>query len=303
MYFLDVDKLRTALLETGIPTLDYVFMCFLMGNDFMPHLAALNLRTDGLHRLMKEYRGLVTMASRESKSGKEGMGSGFKLVKANGDIDWICMRKLLEPFAKEERGVIIREIAGRRRYPLPKWSGTAPGVVVSGAGDAGGRGRGGAMTKEEVVEYVNAAPLWMSVPLMDYLCPEMELGWRERYRRVYSDQMSGGAMRYLKQMAETWKYYYGKLGLTGLQWYVDGPPLIGDMVKLLGQIGDFEKMGMEPLKRFYFYGHSSSGCTSVDGDMGSEDVYTEYLEYVMGKSVEMDFSFGFERFLWETHVH
>ena len=35
---------------------DYILLCFFLGNDFMPHFTALNIRTDGISRLISAYK-------------------------------------------------------------------------------------------------------------------------------------------------------------------------------------------------------------------------------------------------------
>lgn len=69
---------------------DYVFLCFLLGNDFLPHFPSLNIRTTGIDTLMNAYA-----KCRKIK--------GFQLVDAQlPKVNWRCFRQLVMTLAEGE---------------------------------------------------------------------------------------------------------------------------------------------------------------------------------------------------------
>ena len=55
-YFMDILFLSKIILnEMGGNIIDYVFISFMMGNDFMPHFPSLNIRTGGIDKIMRAY--------------------------------------------------------------------------------------------------------------------------------------------------------------------------------------------------------------------------------------------------------
>ena len=70
---------------------DYIFMCFMLGNDFMPHFPSVNIRTDGIYYLIEKYRGLF--------KNSDCLYDGEK-------IHWKNVRALIQEIALEERNLL-----------------------------------------------------------------------------------------------------------------------------------------------------------------------------------------------------
>ena len=73
---------------------DYIFMCFMLGNDFMPHFPSVNIRTDGIYYLIEKYRGLF--------KNSDCLYDGEK-------IHWKNVRTLIHEIALEERSLFLQE--------------------------------------------------------------------------------------------------------------------------------------------------------------------------------------------------
>ena len=85
---------------------DYIFICFLLGNDFMPHFPALNIRYNGFNVLLNLY--------------KSDFGVKKQLIK-DGKIIWKNFKLFIEKIANNEEAFLkeiykIREKQSKKRY-------------------------------------------------------------------------------------------------------------------------------------------------------------------------------------------
>ncbi len=71
---------------------DYIFLCFLLGNDFMPHFPALNIRTNGIYHLVECYNQFMTST-----------------IIHNNKISWQMFRKFVNILMENEELWIIEE--------------------------------------------------------------------------------------------------------------------------------------------------------------------------------------------------
>lgn len=92
---------------------DWVFMCFFVGNDFLPHLPSLDIREDGIDTLIAIWRDNIPV-----------MG-GY--VTKDGHVDLARAQTILEGLAKQEDAIFkrrretdVKREAGQRRREAEK---------------------------------------------------------------------------------------------------------------------------------------------------------------------------------------
>jgi len=115
-YFMDILVLSSSILremsclhseERRI--YDYVFLCFFLGNDFLPGFSSLNIRTVGIETLMTSYRNIL------------GKVPGMFLLTDELEIDCKNLKKFLKSLAENERGRMIDEYQLRKKWDYVKW--------------------------------------------------------------------------------------------------------------------------------------------------------------------------------------
>lgn len=85
---------------------DYVFLTFFLGNDFMPHIPCLNIRSDGIEHLINYYS-IYLDNNKEllliTNSNNSNSNNNIK-------IKWKNLKKLLGIIKEDEKDLLIKEI-------------------------------------------------------------------------------------------------------------------------------------------------------------------------------------------------
>jgi 5'-3' exoribonuclease 1 len=183
---------------------DYIFICFFLGNDFMPHFPALNIRTSGIDTLICAYKHVFT-------------GSKTGIIEYNASegqtIIWKNLRKFIDYLSSTELESIKNEYTRRDKQ----------------AKNSSHYGN----NKEE--EKLLLIPL-KERSIEKFINPH-EAGWQERYYnalfniRINDDRRKEICLNYLEGLEWTMKYYSKNCVDWRWSYKYDYPPLLCDLIK------------------------------------------------------------------------
>jgi 5'-3' exonuclease len=188
---------------------DYVFLCFFLGNDFLPHFPAMNIRTHGITALLDIYRGCIG-----------NYNDRYFICPNSGKIQWKNVGILIKEVARNEHQLFLTEYNVRKKFD--KF------VFVE-------------KTPEEKDNIVLNAPIVCRAE-EKYICPE-ESYWEDRYYRVlfHMDRTYENIQNISKNYFEglEWVYRYYNEDCPNWKWKYNYhyPPLFSDLCKFVPKDG------------------------------------------------------------------
>lgn len=213
-YFLDIPELTNGITEymnngetsetiNSNKIYDYIFLCFFLGNDFLPHFPALNIRTGGVDKMLNAYK--ATIGSNE-------------YISDGKNINWNNLRKVVKFLADLEEEFIITEHKSRNKKERQQYKQQTP---------------------EEKFKFFEATPLY-NREIEKFIDP-FKNGWQSRYYRalhnIKSDsdgqQVKDICVNFLEGLEWTMKYYTTSCPNWRWRYKYNYPPLLQDLIKFI----------------------------------------------------------------------
>jgi 5'-3' exonuclease len=178
---------------------DYIFLCFFLGNDFLPHFPSINIRTGGIDKMLLAYKATIGCTNENLTDGK--------------NIFWKNVRKLVQFLADNEEEYIKSETKIRDR----KCKIQMPNI-----------------TSEDKFKQFDSIPVYER-SLEKFINP-FNPNWQIRYYKTLCDitidetRKKQICTNYLEGLEWTMKYY--TTGCVDWRWRYNYnyPPLLSDLI-------------------------------------------------------------------------
>ena len=269
--------------EEGVNAIsDYIFLFFLLGNDFLPHFPALNIRTNGIDNLLNAYKATISLKN-------------LSLIH-EGKIVWKHVRLLIAHLGQQELGIIKQEYVQKEKQKSYKKKYNNNGSTPK---------------KSFEDKLINLPSTDRAIEL--YINPS-EPGWEARYYHSLFDirladdsegeRVKDICINYLEGLEWTFKYY--KTGCVDWRWTYkyQYPPLLVDLIRYIPYF-DTAFLGTERLQHTAVnplvqlsYVLPKQNLYLLPNGLG-ETLLKEKPEWYTDKC---EFLWAFCRYFWEGHV-
>jgi 5'-3' exoribonuclease 1 len=248
---------------------DYILICFFLGNDFLPHFPAINIRTTGIHKMMNAYRNTIGKSNTNLTDGKK--------------INWKNLHILIDYLQKDEWKNIMEEYK-----ILKKW---------------GRRSYSFKTLDDKMDRYLNIPS--KNRDIENYINPE-ESNWQKRYYNILFNSNESKSlkkkisMNYLEGLEWVMNYY--TTGCKDWRWSYNYnyPPLLEDLIKYvpMWDMEMLEKKECNPVtptvQLAYVLPKESSYLLEKD--------ITDKLNNINHYKENCNIYWAYCRYFWESHV-
>jgi 5'-3' exonuclease len=249
---------------------DYIFLSFLLGNDFMPHFPSINIRTNGMDIILNIYK---------NKFSKEN-----KFLTNNNDINWKNVRLLIQILSDLEEENLLNEIKKRdnleKRFKHNKFKNDEEKLLNQ------------PLTDRVVEKYINIG----------------DEGWETRYYRELFDieindsEKQKICLNYLEGLEWNLKYYNS--GCSNWRWYYkfNYAPLFKD---LYNYVPFFNQSILSENKNgpVNIYTQLSYVLPRNSLKLLPENIFKKIvLNYEHCYRLNYEIKYSFCKYFWESHV-
>ena len=251
---------------------DYIFLCFFLGNDFMPHFPSVNIRTGGVNKMLNAYKATIGGTSENLTDGKK--------------IYWKNVRKLIQSLADVEEENFKNEFKLRdRREKQPITVGETP---------------------EDELKKFDSIPTYERA-LEKFINP-FKPNWQTRYYKCLFDieidevRKKQICTNYLEGLEWTMKYY--TTGCPDWRWCYNYhyPPLLCDLIHFVPYfdtefVADVKPKPVSELTQLCYVLPKQS--LHFLPDKLYKNLLSKHSEWY---SMDCEFIWAFCRYFWESHV-
>ena len=250
---------------------DYIFLCFFLGNDFMPHFPSVNIRTGGVDKMMNAYKATIGNTNEILTDGKK--------------IYWNNVRKLVQYLAnlEEENIKMETKVRDRREKQL------LPDI-----------------TPEDKFKKFESIPQYDRA-LEKYINP-FKTNWQHRYYKCLFDVDIDETRRkqictnYLEGLEWTMKYY--TTGCPDWRWCYNYnyPPLFSDLLHFI-PVFDAEFVATKIAKPVSELVQLAYVLPKQSLHLLPEKLYENLIkDHSNWYNADCDFVWAYSRYFWESHV-
>lgn len=249
---------------------DYIFLCFFLGNDFMPHFPAINIRTGGVDKMLQAYKATI--------------GGTNEILTDGKVIYWKNVRKMVQFLADNELEFIKQEHKIRDRRQKNK----LPDI-----------------TPEDKLNNFNNMPTFER-SIEKFINP-FNNGWQRRYyKSLFEIEIDDVRCKqictnYLEGLEWTMKYYTSGCPDWRYTYKYSYPPLLSDLIQYIPffetefMIPKKPKPVSEMVQLCYVLPRQSLHFLP-------EKLYNNLIQKKLELyQIDCDFSWSYCKYFWEAH--